>query len=86
MAETVTNETSVPLLPVLANALPDNKLISLDKFDDAAHKRIAEIAAMVSIADSNSVMTFGAEPQRRMNAFLDDLLKGIRTDEVLPAN
>jgi len=32
MAETVTNETAVPLLPVLANALPDNKLIPLDKF------------------------------------------------------
>jgi len=81
MAETVTTETGVLSLPVLANALPDNKLLSLDKFDDAAHKRIAEIAATVSIADSNSVMTFGAEPQRRMNAFLDDLLKGIRTDE-----
>jgi hypothetical protein len=26
-------------------------------------------------------MTFGAEPQRRMNAFLDDMLKGVRTDE-----
>jgi uncharacterized protein YaaN involved in tellurite resistance len=81
MAETVTTETAALSLPVLANALPDDKLIPLDKFDDAAHKRIAEIAAMVSISDSNSVMTFGAEPQRRMNAFLDDLLKGIRTDE-----
>ena len=33
------------------------------------------------ITDSNSIMTFGAEPQRRMNAFLDDMLKGVRTDE-----
>ncbi len=81
MADIQTAETERYSLPVLANALPDNQLISLKKFDEAARKRIAEIAATVSMSDSNSVMTFGAEPQRRMNAFLDDMLKGVRTDE-----
>jgi uncharacterized protein YaaN involved in tellurite resistance len=81
MAEIQTTATERYALPALANALPDDKLIPLDKFDDAARKRIAEIAATVSVADSNIVMGFGAEPQRRMNAFLDDMLKGVRTDE-----
>ena len=81
MAEIQTAETEGLPLPALANALPDDKLIALDKFDDAARKRIAEIATTVSLADSYSVIGFGAEPQRRMNAFLDDILKGVRTDE-----
>ena len=72
---------AVLTLPVLAHALTDGRLIPLDKFDPPAQARIAEIASTVSIADSNSTMTFGAEPQRRMNAFLDDMLKGVRTDE-----
>jgi uncharacterized protein YaaN involved in tellurite resistance len=68
-------------MPMLANALPNSQLIPLDKFDEERRKRIAEIADTVSIGDSNSIMTFGAEPQRRMNAFLDEMLKGVRTDE-----
>jgi hypothetical protein len=68
-------------MPVLANALPASQLIPLDKFDDERRKRIAELAATVQITDSNSIMTFGTEPQRRMNAFLDEMLKGVRTDE-----
>jgi hypothetical protein len=68
-------------MPVLANALPASQLIPLDKFDDERRKRIAELAATVQITDSISIMTFGTEPQRRMNAFLDEMLKGVRTDE-----
>jgi uncharacterized protein YaaN involved in tellurite resistance len=85
MADTKTAETAAPpalaQLPVLANALPEAKLIPLQKFDDEARKRVAEIEATVSVTDTNSIMTFGAEPQRRMNAFLDEMLKGVRTDE-----
>ncbi|MGA2127721.1 MAG: hypothetical protein ABSG76_16400 [Xanthobacteraceae bacterium] len=50
-------------LPMLALALPDDKLIPLAKFGDDARQRIMEIAATVSIADSNSIMTFGSEVQ-----------------------
>src|SRR6516162_10273392 len=71
----------MPALPVLANALPASQLIPLDKFDDERRKRIGELAATVQMTDSNSIMTFGTEPQRRMNAFLDEMLKGVRTDE-----
>jgi hypothetical protein len=71
----------MPALPVLANALPASQLIPLDKFDDERRKRIGELAATVQMTDSDSIMTFGTEPQRRMNAFLDEMLKGVRTDE-----
>ena len=71
----------MPALPVLANALPASQLIPLEKFDDERRKRIGELAATVQMTDSNSIMTFGTEPQRRMNAFLDEMLKGVRTDE-----
>jgi uncharacterized protein YaaN involved in tellurite resistance len=82
MADTTAAErTLLGTMPELANALPDSQLIPLDKFDDELRKRITEIADTVSMADSNSIMTFGAEPQRRLNAFLDDMLKGVRTDE-----
>jgi len=83
MADTKPAEGAPALntMPVLANALPDSQLILLDKFDEDRRKRIAEIAGTVLMTDSNSIMTFGAEPQRRMNAFLDDMLKGVRTDE-----
>ena len=68
-------------LPVLANSLPVSQLIPLDRFDEARRKQVAEVAGTVSMADSNSIMTFGAEPQRRMNGFLDEMLRGVRTDE-----
>jgi uncharacterized protein YaaN involved in tellurite resistance len=68
-------------MPSLANQLTDSQLIPLDQFEDARRKRVTEIAETVSVTDSNSIMTFGAEPQRRMNAFLDEMLKGLRTDE-----
>jgi len=58
-------------MPMLANALPNSQLIPLDRFDEERRKRIAEIAGTVMITHSNSIMTFGSEPQRRMNAFLD---------------
>jgi uncharacterized protein YaaN involved in tellurite resistance len=82
MADTTPAERiALGAMPVLANVLPHSQLIPLEKFDEARRKRIAEIADTVSMADSNSIMTFGAEPQRRLNAFLDDMLKGVRTDE-----
>jgi uncharacterized protein YaaN involved in tellurite resistance len=72
---------SLATMPLLANALPASQLVPLEKFDDERRKRIGELADTVLMTDSNSIMTFGAEPQRRMNAFLDDMLKGVRADE-----
>jgi uncharacterized protein YaaN involved in tellurite resistance len=83
MADANSAERMPPLatMPLLANALPASQLVPLEKFDDERRQRIGELADTVLMTDSNSIMTFGAEPQRRMNAFLDDMLKGVRTDE-----
>lgn len=83
MADANSAERMPPLatMPLLANALPASQLVPLEKFDDERRKRIGELADTVLMTDSNSIMTFGAEPQRCMNAFLDDMLKGVRTDE-----
>lgn len=69
-------------LPVLANLLTENKRVDLAKFDDDEQRRIADLASGVSAVDSASIIGFGAEPQQRMNAFLDELLQGLRTSEI----
>jgi len=69
-------------LPVLANSMPEDQKINLAKFDEPQRMRINQIVASVGQLDSATVTGFGAEKQMQMNAFLDDLLKGIRTSEV----
>lgn len=69
-------------LPVLSTLLTDDRRIDIGKFPEAERRRIAEIAATAATLDSATVTAFGAETQRRMNSFLDELLQGLRTDEV----
>ena len=69
-------------VPPLANALTDDQKINFAKFDEAQRSRINQIVAAVGRLDSATVTGFGADKQMQMNAFLDDLLKGIRTSEV----
>ena len=66
----------------LVNALSENQKINFTKFSDEQRKRIAQIVSTVAVLDSNAVTGFGVESQRRMNGYLDELLKGIRTSEV----
>jgi uncharacterized protein YaaN involved in tellurite resistance len=68
--------------PVLANTMTESHKINFTKFTDEQRKRITQIAATVAVLDSNAVTGFGVEAQRRMNSYLDELLKGIRTYEV----
>jgi uncharacterized protein YaaN involved in tellurite resistance len=68
--------------PELYNSLKDNQKINFTKFTDEQRKRIAQIASSVAVLDSNAVTGFGVEAQRRMNGYLDELLKGIKTYEV----
>ncbi len=69
-------------MPVLANVMTENQKVNFTKFTDEQRKRIAQIAASVAILDSNAVSGFGVEAQRKMNGYLDELLKGISTCEV----
>ena len=79
---TAVSEEGVMVLPELANSMTGSQKINMTKFDEAQRTRISQIVASVGELDSAAVTSFGAEKQMQMNAFLDDLLKGIRTSEV----
>lgn len=66
----------------LKNALSDTQKINFTKFSEEQRKKIAQIAHTITVLDSNAVTGFGVEAQRRMNGYLDELLKGIKTYEV----
>ncbi|MDF2675031.1 MAG: toxic anion resistance protein [Clostridiales bacterium] len=68
--------------PELANVMTENQKVNFTKFSDEQRKRIAQISSTVVVLDSNAVTGFGVEAQRKMNGYLDELLKGIRTCEV----
>lgn len=70
------------VLPELNNAMREGQKINFTKFTEEQRKRIAQIASTVAVLDSNAVTGFGVEAQRKMNSYLDELLKGIRTCEV----
>lgn len=75
---------STPLpagLPVLAGMLGDDKRVNLSKFNQGELQRISDIARTASRLDSATVTGFGADSQQRMNAFLDELLQGLRTSD-----
>lgn len=78
----IANQVGGNLVPAFANAMTDQHKINLAKFDEAKRQRINQIIATVGEIDSAAVTSFGADKQMQMNAFLDDLLKGIRTSEV----
>lgn len=69
-------------LPDLVNAMGAAQKINMTKFDEEQRHRIGEIAATVTVLDSAAVTGFGVDAQKRMNSFLDELLRGIRTYEV----
>lgn len=78
-SSTIQTQTEIP---VLSNAFSDSQKINFTKFSEEQRKKIAQIALTVAVLDSNAVTGFGVEAQRRMNSYLDELLKGIKTNEV----
>jgi uncharacterized protein YaaN involved in tellurite resistance len=82
MDEYKSNEQTQTMIPELVNALSENQKVNFTKFSDEQRKRIAQISSTVAVLDSTAVTGFGVEAQRRMNGYLDELLKGIRTCEV----
>ena len=72
------------MLPAVGSqlaTLPAQSKVDLSKYDDRQKNRIAEIANTVSLSDTSSIMSFGAEPQNRVNAHLDRLLGDLRAHE-----
>ena len=72
-----------PTLPALANAMTDDRKINLAKFDDGQRQKISDIVSTAgSGLDSTFVDNYGVAPQQNFNSFLDQLLQGIKTNEV----
>jgi len=69
-------------LPALADQFGSERRIDLRKFDAPTLARVQLIASAAGTLDGRAVNGFGLEPQARANAFLDDLMAGIRTSDV----
>jgi uncharacterized protein YaaN involved in tellurite resistance len=74
-------KTGLIIIPELANSLTEEQKLNLANYDAPQRARIAQIASGVGQLDSNTVTGFGVEPQMKMNAYLDDLMKGLKTSE-----
>jgi uncharacterized protein YaaN involved in tellurite resistance len=68
-------------VPALADQFGPEQRVDLSKFDGNAMARVNQIASAVGKLDGRAVNSFGLEPQARANAFLDELMAGIRTSE-----
>ncbi len=66
--------------PALALQLAPADMVGTARFDASRKQQVAVIAA--SVAGSNTVATFGAGPQRKLSGFLDQLLAGVRAEEI----
>jgi uncharacterized protein YaaN involved in tellurite resistance len=86
----MSNEQDPSQLPVVAtNNLPELSYLmtpeqqtDLSKYSPQQMARVEQIAASISFTDTNTLLSFGAEPQRKLNEYLDQLLEGIRTSDV----
>ena len=80
------NETKVieapRQVPMLLNNMGEDYKINLAKYDDAQRQRVMKIASSVGVLDSVAVTGFGVEVQQKMNSYLDELLKGIKTADI----
>jgi uncharacterized protein YaaN involved in tellurite resistance len=68
--------------PALNYALTAAHQVDLSRLSADQMARVDQIVSTVSFADTNSLLSFGSEPQRKLSQHLDELLDGIRTSEV----
>lgn len=69
-------------IPGLSYALEPARNIDLTVLSPEQMQRVEQIASSVSFGDTRSLLTFGADPQRKLSQHLDALLDGIRTSDV----
>ncbi len=73
--------TSLSPISALNYALTPAHQRDLTRLSDEDRARVNEIAAGVSFADTNSLLSFGADAQRAVSAHLDRLLEGLRASD-----
>ncbi len=78
------NTTAVMLLPTLQDSqvLAPERRVDLAKFSPQQVQRLQQLSQTVSLRDTNTVLGFGAEPQKKLNDFLNQLLEGLQTNEL----
>jgi len=69
-------------LPTLNYALTPQQKIDISKLSSEQMARVQQIAASVSFNDTNTLLTYGADPQRKLNSYLDQLMAGLRACDV----
>lgn len=65
-------------MPKLQNALQETQKVNFTKLNEEQRVKVSRIIETVPVLDSNTVATFGNDAQRKMNDYLDELLKGIK--------
>jgi uncharacterized protein YaaN involved in tellurite resistance len=78
----VSQASLMPALPDLGYALSEKHQMDLSRLDNEQVSRMNQIVATVSFADTNGLLSFGSEPQRKLSEHLDALFDGIRTADV----
>lgn len=74
-------QSTPSLLPALKYELRPEQQMDLTKLTSEQMARVNQIASSVSFADTNSLVSFGADAQRELSQHLDALLDGMRTSE-----
>ena len=69
------------VIPALNYALTPSHQMDLTTLSEQERARVSQIASGVSFADTNGLMSFGAEAQRELSAHLDQLLEGLRASD-----
>ena len=78
----VPSESGPELLPTLSVVLSAAHQLDLTQYAPAQLARVEQISASISFSDTNTLLSFGAEPQRKLNDYVNQLLEGLRTSEV----
>jgi uncharacterized protein YaaN involved in tellurite resistance len=82
MSTATTTTPEISGLPMLVPQIADNQLVDLSRFAPEQRRMADEVAASVDLDDSNTVLTFGSAPQKKLSEVLDSLLQGITADQV----
>jgi uncharacterized protein YaaN involved in tellurite resistance len=85
MAQSTDLSTDMQILTLQAQTdlLPEVKreLAALDEEPEESARRVAELMNELDVADSNSIIFFGAKAQEQLTTISDDMLEGVRSKD-----
>jgi uncharacterized protein YaaN involved in tellurite resistance len=60
--------------------IAESDLVDVSKFDQQQKAQVQQIAESVDLRNSTTAMTFGTQPQQKINKYLDSLMQDMRTE------